>query len=206
LQAGDKLVSTTKFIFMSYSIPKGERKYSFAEYMAMEEKSVEKHDFYYGEVYAMAGGTKRHNSIIINIAAALKGGKKDGCDVYIDGMKLEIESEQFYVYPDVIYTCNENTKDDAEFVKKPSIIFEVLSDSTALYDKEVKLKYYKRIQSLQYYVLVSQKEMLIEVYSRINDTQIWKYQTFENKDEIIEFDRLSFSLQTSTIYEGIEFE
>lgn len=92
------------------------------------------------------------------------------------------------------------------FKNHPAIIFEVLSDSTALYDKEVKLKYYKRIDSLNYYVLVAQKEKMGEVYSRINDTQIWEYQTFETVNELIEFDRLDFTLPVAVIYEGINFD
>ncbi|NOT92733.1 Uma2 family endonuclease [Ferruginibacter sp.] len=191
---------------MSSAIPKGDRKYSFAEYMAMEETSVERHDFYHGEVFAMAGGTKNHNSIIVNLAVALKSTKKTGCDVFIDGMKLEIEKNEFYVYPDLIYTCNDDVKGDDVYVKNPSIIFEVLSDSTALYDKEVKLKYYKKIESLNYYVLVAQKEIMVEVYSRINDSQIWQYQTFENLNETIAFERLGFVLPVAVIYEGIGFE
>jgi len=191
---------------MSSAIPKGNRKYSFAEYMAMEETSLEKHDFYHGEIFAMAGSTKNHNNIILNIGVALRTSKKTGCDIFIGGMKLEIEKEQFYVYPDLIYTCDDGIKGSDLFVKKPSIIFEVLSDSTALYDKEVKLKYYKRIQSLNYYVLIAQKEIMVEVYSRINDTQIWQYQTFENMNEIIEFEKLGVSLPVAVIYEEIGFD
>ena len=191
---------------MSNAIPKGNKKYSFAEYMAMEETSVEKHDFYHGEIFAMAGGTRNHNSIIVNLTVALKTNKKTGCNVYIDGMKLEIEKNEFYVYPDLIYTCNDDVKGDDLYVKNPSIILEVLSDSTALYDKEVKLKYYKKIESLNYYVLVAQKEIMVEVYSRINDSQIWQYQTFENLNETIAFERLGFILPVSVIYEGIGFE
>jgi len=191
---------------MNYIRPIDDKKYSFAEYMAMEESSIERHDFYYGELFAMAGGTKNHNSIIVNLTVALKTNKKPGCDVFIDGMKLEIEKGQFYVYPDLIYTCNEDIKGDDFYVKKPSVIFEVISESTALYDKEVKLKYYKRIETLNYYVLVSQKEIMVEVYARIENTQIWKYQTFETLDETIEFERLGFNLPVATIYDSIAFE
>ena len=90
-------------------------------------------------------------------------------------MKLEIEKNQFYVYPDLIYTCNDNLKGDDLYIKNPSIIFEVLSDSTTSYDKDVKLGYYKRIKCLNYYVLVAQKEIRVEVYSRIDNTEIWQY-------------------------------
>ena len=90
-------------------------------------------------------------------------------------MKLEIEKNQFYVYPDLIYTCNDNLKGDDLYIKNPSIIFEVLSDSTTSYDKDVKLRYHKRIKCLNYYVLVAQKEIRVEVYSRIDNTEIWQY-------------------------------
>ncbi|MBC7890343.1 MAG: Uma2 family endonuclease [Ferruginibacter sp.] len=191
---------------MNQLITEAGKKYSFAEYMAMEEKSVERHDFYHGELFAMAGATKNHNSIIVNLTVALKANQKKGCNVYIDGMRLEIEKDEFYVYPDLIYTCNDNLKGDDLFVKNPAIIFEVISESTALYDREVKLKYYKRIESLDYYVLVSQKEINVEVYSRIDDSQIWKYQSFETINEVIGFDRLGFSLTVAAIYDGIGFE
>jgi Uma2 family endonuclease len=181
------------------------KKYSFAEYLAMEAISMERHDYYHGEIFAMAGGSKGHNKIILNIAIALKLTQKNGCDIFIDGMKLELEKDEFYVYPDLIYTCNENLNDQDVFVKAPAIIFEVLSDSTALYDKEVKLKYYKKIPSLQYYVLVSQKEIMVEVYARIDDSQIWEYQTYENLQETILFKNLGLELPIHTIYDSIEF-
>lgn len=79
----------------------------------------------------------------------------------------------------ILYVCNDNLKGSDLYVTSSSIIFKVLSQSTELYDKDVKLKYYKRIKSLNYYVLVAQKEIRVEVYSRIDDTEIWKYQTFE---------------------------
>ena len=190
-----------------------DKKYTFADYMAMEEHSEERHDFYFGELYAMAGATAVHHQICQNINAPLVNRfKPDGCFVSLEGVRLELVEEDFYLYPDLFLTCDEEDKKNNLFKKFPSIIFEVLSDSTALYDKEVKLKYYQRIESLQYYVLVAQKEIRVEVYSRIDDdtraedTHIWKYQAFENINKIIEFDRLGFSLPVATIYDSIEFE
>ncbi len=88
------------------------------------------------------------------------------------------------------------------YIQHPSIIFEVLADLTALDNKEVRLKYCKKIESLQYYVLVSQKEIMVEVYNRIYNTQIWKYQPFE----IIVFDKFSFTLPIITMYDTVSFE
>jgi len=172
----------------------------------MEAKSTERHDFYHGELYAMSGGSKTHNNIILNMGIFFKANKKSGCDVFIDGMKLEIEKNEFYVYPDLMYTCADNIKGGELFIKSPAIIFEVLSESTALYDKQVKLKYYKRIESLNYYVLISQNEISVEVYSRIDNSQIWQYQTFESMEETILFERLGLELTVATIYDGVSFE
>jgi Uma2 family endonuclease len=192
---------------MSSAIPKGDKKYSFAEYMAMEETSLERNDYYYGEIFAMAGATANHHQIGQNINAALINRfKPDGCFVSLEAVRLELLEENFYLYPDVFLTCDERDKKNNLFKNFPSVIFEVLSDSTALYDKEVKLKYYKKIESLNYYVLVAQKEIMVEVYSRIDNSQIWQYQTFENLDEIIEFNRLGLVLPVAVIYEGIGFE
>ena len=191
---------------MEYLTSKGNKNYSFAEYIVLEEASVGKNDFYHGGLFAMEDGTKNHNNIVLNVGVSLRVNKKPGCDVFIDGMKLEIEKEQFYVYPDLIYTCNDDLKGTGLLVKNPSIIVEVLSDSSSLRDRNIKHKYYLRNKSLKYYVLISQKEIYVECYSRIENSPIWKYQTFETIDELIEFDRLGFALSLATIYDSIEFE
>jgi len=190
---------------MDYSISTQNRKYSFADYMDMEERSHGKNDFYYGELFALVNETTNHNSIILNVGSSLRANKEPGCNVFIDGMKLEIEKEQFYVYPDLIYTCNDDLKGSDLLVKNPSIIFEVLSDSSSLRDRNIKHKYYLRNKSLQHYVLISQKEIYVECYSRIENSPIWTYQTFETIDELIELDRLGFALSLATIYDSIEF-
>ena len=170
------------------------RKYSFTEYMAMEQHSKEHHDFYFGEIFGMSGSTKNHNNIIANLAVTIKANKKSSGGIFIKGMKLEIVKDQFYVYPDLIYTSDDDLRSDEMYVKRPSIIFEIFSEANSLYVRQEKLKYYREIPSLQYYVLVDQKEIRIEVYSNIDDKEIWKYQTFETINEIIEFERLEFSL------------
>jgi len=190
---------------MEYLTSKGNKNYSFAEYIVLEEASEGKNHFYHGGLFAMEDGTKNHNNIVLNVGVSLRVNKKPGCDVFIDGMKLEIEKEQFYVYPDLIYTCNDDLKGTGLLVKNPSIIVEVLSDSSSLRDRNIKHKYYLRNKSIQYYVLISQKEIYVECYSRIDSSPIWKYQTFETIDGLIEFDRLGFALSLATIYDSIEF-
>ena len=192
---------------MSVPIPKEVSRFTFAEYMQMEEASVERNDFYHGEIFAMAGATVRHHQICQNVNVSFVNAfKPKGCFVSLEGVRLELENEDFYVYPDIFLSCDEKDKGNNLYKKHPSIIFEVLSESTALYDKQVKLKYYKRIESLHYYVLIAQNEIMVEVYSRIGDTQIWQYQTYETMEETIQFPRLNFELSTATIYDGIVFD
>ena len=192
---------------MSVPIPKEVSRFTFAEYMQMEEASVERTDFYHGEIFAMAGATVRHHQICQNVNVSFVNAfKPKGCFVSLEGVRLELENEDFYVYPDIFLSCDEKDKGNNLYKKHPSIIFEVLSESTALYDKQVKLKYYKRIESLHYYVLIAQNEIMVEVYSRIGDTQIWQYQTYETMEETIQFLRLDFELSIATIYDGIVFD
>ena len=192
---------------MSVPIPKEVSRFTFAEYMQMEEASVERNDFYHGEIFAMAGATVRHHQICQNVNVSFVNAfKPKGCFVSLEGVRLELENEDFYVYPDIFLSCDEKDKGNNLYKKHPSIIFEVLSESTALYDKQVKLKYYKRIESLHYYVLIAQNEIMVEVYSRIGDTQIWQYQTYETMEETIQFLRLDFELSIATIYDGIVFD
>ena len=192
---------------MSVPIPKEVSRFTFAEYMQMEEASVERNDFYHGEIFAMAGATVRHHQICQNVNVSFVNAfKPKGCFVSLEGVRLELENEDFYVYPDIFLSCDEKDKGNNLYKKHPSIIFEVLSESTALYDKQVKLKYYKRIESLHYYVLIAQNEIMVEVYSRIGDTQIWQYQTYETMEETIQFLRLDFELSIATIYDGILFD
>ncbi len=192
---------------MSFPIPKEVARFTFAEYMSLEENSIERNDFYHGEIFAMAGATVRHHQICQNINVPFVNAfKPKGCFVSLEGVRLELENEDFYVYPDIFLSCDERDKENNLYKKYPSIIFEVLSESTALYDKQVKLKYYKRIESLNYYVLIAQNEIMVEVYSRIGDTQIWQYQTYETMEETIQFPRLDFELTVATIYDDIVFD
>ena len=179
-----------------------EQKYSFNEYLKLEKETHEKHDFFYGEVYNMAGGTKLHNKLIHKITFSLnsKLNKKD-CEFYSENIKLELKKDKYYVYPDIMITCNkDDLKDDKEtIIKNPVIIIEVLSDSTELYDRNTKKRYYLDLPSVKYYLLVSQNENRIEMYEKINSHI--EFFIFEKLDEIINFKQLDFKIKFSEIYQ-----
>lgn len=144
-------------------------KTSYAEYLAAEETSAEKHEFLDGEVRAMAGGTISHGALAARLAYLL-GAALDGkpCSVFSSDVRVRIEASNRTVYPDLTVVCGrlERSAVDAEAIANPVLIVEVLSDSTEAYDRGEKWRHYRRLPSLHEYVLVSQREPLIEVFRR----------------------------------------
>ena len=182
-------------------LEKKEKTYSYTEYIQLENTSREKHDFYYGEVFNMAGGTKLHNEIVNEVFFCLRNkSKKKECKIYTENVKLELEQNNFYVYPDLMLTCNEadlkNNKDT--IIRHPSIIIEILSPSTELYDRNIKKKHYLELPSLKYYLLISQDEKKIEMYEKI-EKRI-EYSSYEKPEDIINFKQLNLKITVSDIY------
>jgi Uma2 family endonuclease len=183
-----------------------EKKYTVSEYLEMEEKSEIRHEYYDGEVFAMAGTTINHNRIVGRLRGFLERiFLPKGCDVFAENIKVEAIENFYYPYPDVIVTCAPEDINGTYIVKHPGILVEVISKSSANYDRGFKLRRYKEIASLQYYVLVSQFECLVELYTRTNQEGVWTYQSFDKTDDIISFNLLDFAMPVSAVYEGITF-
>ena len=177
---------------------------SVEDYFEMEEQSEIRHEYYDGEVYAMAGTTLVHNEIVQNIGGKLRSEfRPKGCKILVEAVKLEAIKRFYYPYPDVMLTCDEEDKKAEYFIKNPSLLVEVLSKSTMSHDRGFKLRRYKTIPSLQYYLIVSQYEYLVELYTRFDDSSSWLYDVYENKDDVIIFEKINLSLSLSSIYEGI---
>lgn len=115
-------------------------------------------------------------------------------------VKVELKAEKFYVYPDVLVSCNENDLANKKetIIKHPIVVFEVLSDSTELYDRDKKKHYYLQLPSLKYYLLVSQNETKVEMYEKINNKIEYSY--YENSEDVITFQQMDFQLKLDDIY------
>ncbi len=138
------------------------------EYLAGELSSSVKHECVAGETFAMVGASSAHNLISLNIASQLRLHLKGTpCHAYINDMKVRVAGD--YYYPDVLVDCSQ-ISNDAYFVETPILIVEVLSASTKTYDKTFKLQQYKKIPTLQEYVMVEQETALVEVVSRLATT------------------------------------
>ena len=188
-------------------VQKQAQTYSFQNYLTLEKTSQIRHEYERGSVRAMAGGTKRHNRLVNNCTFGLDSQiQEKKCDVFSENVKLELLPQEFYVYPDVVLTCDpQDLKDDKEsLIQFPSLIIEVLSEGTALYDQNQKKLAYLRLLSLQYYVFVAQHTVLVEVYER--NQQAWLYQNYQNLTATIHFPSLKLSLLLAEVYKGIHFE
>lgn len=183
-----------------------EKKYTISEYLEMEEKSEIRHEYYDGEVFAMAGTTMNHNRIVGRLRGFLERVfLPKGCDVFAENIKVEVIENFYYPYPDVIVTCAPEDIIGTYIVKHPSILVEVISKSSASYDRGFKMRKYQDIDSLQYYVLVSQFEYLVELYTRTEQEGVWTYQSFNKPEAVISFNLLDFIMPVSAVYEGIVF-
>lgn len=181
--------------------------YTVGEYFELEEYSETRHEFYHGELFRMDGTTIRHNFIIDNVKDVVRAiFKPKGCIVVSEAIRLEALKNEYYPYPDILLSCHGFDRSAETMVRYPSLIVEVLSESTAATDRGFKWHHYKNIPLLQHYLLVSQHECLAELYSRTEKPEIWLYQSFENMAGTIDFRHLDFQLPLAKIYDGISFE
>jgi Uma2 family endonuclease len=127
------------------------------DYLAAEEVRPIKHEYRQGEIYAMAGASKPHAIITGNVSVLLRNHLRgSGCIPYMADMKVRIEAADCYYYPDVAVSCDERDKNAAEdFIRYPRLIVEVLSPTTAAFDRGDKFADYRTSESLQEYVLIN---------------------------------------------------
>jgi Uma2 family endonuclease len=144
-------------------------KMSYVEYLAAERVSEVKHQYLGGDVFAMAGGTPEHARLAMSIGRELGIALRDRpCAVFSADLRIRVEETDRSTYPDVsvVRGKRETAEDDPDALTSPSVIVEVLSDSTEADDRGEKFAHYRRLTSLREYVLVSQRAKRIEVYRR----------------------------------------
>jgi Uma2 family endonuclease len=143
--------------------------YTFRDYLDLEAAANVKHEFFNGEIYAMAGGTPQHAALTMAIGAALISQLRGGpCRVFSSDLRVRVLATGLATYPDVTVVCGELRTDPASalIAVNPKILIEVLSDSTASYDRGEKLEQYKQIESLHAVLLFSQTSRRVELHER----------------------------------------
>ena len=136
------------------------------DYLAWENAQPERHEFYRGETFAMVGVRRVYGMISGNLFAALKSALRGGpCEVFTESLKVQVADEAVF-YPDVFVTCHpDDLRTDMVF-RHPTLIVEVLSDSTQGYDRSLKFAMYRRIAELREYVLIDPDSRSVEVFRR----------------------------------------
>lgn len=175
------------------------------EYLTWEAQQSVRHEYFNGEVYAMTGGTLPHNTIAINLTTLLKQPVRSrGCQIFMADVKVRIgEVGNPYFYPDVAVTCHPADKQSSQYLQYPCLIVEVLSPSTEAFDRGEKFSQYRRLASLQEYVLISSVKQSVEIF-RLNDRQKWEL-TPHREGEIIQFSSIEVECPIELLYEAVEF-
>ncbi len=172
-----------------------------AEYLEGEKVAKVRHEYVDGDVYAMAGGTKAHNLISLNLARVLHGHLRNTpCQVFSSDVKVHVAwdwRERFY-YPDVVVGCAAGDT-DPYVVEQPKLVVEVLSDSTERDDRSDKFYAYRRLASLEEYVLVAQDVRRVEVYRRESG---WDLEVYETEGDF-NLRSVGLDLTIAEVYEGV---
>jgi Uma2 family endonuclease len=182
-----------------------EKGYTAEEYLEGEKAAEYRSEYYFGEVFAMAGATQTHNLITGNVFALLRAlARTTKYRAFSSDMQLEVNPGKFYAYPDVIYTGNPSDRDERLTLKRPVLLVEVLSDSTESFDLGRKLDEYLKIPSLLYYLIVQQKAHHVRGYERKDGE--WKYSIVEGLAGQVHLPQLGVSLPMADIYEDVLLE
>lgn len=176
------------------------------EYLALERKAERKSEYHNGEIFAMAGTSESHNLIVANVIAELRTGlKRSDCKVYPSDMRLKIPSTSLYTYPDVVVVCSKPQFDDEhqDTLLNPILIVEVLTQSSEAYDRGKKFEYYRKIESLAEYLLISQDSHKIEHYSRQPENQ-WLLSEMAGLQNMVELAAIGCELDLAEVYDKVE--
>lgn len=175
--------------------------YAEADYLGNEQHSPVKHEYVAGEVFAMAGASKRHGTLALNVAVALRQhlrGKP--CGVWMADMKVRVHADSAYYYPDVVVTSDPADLGPAapgDFLEAPRLVVEVLSDTTEPVDRRQKLLSYRRLASLEEYVLVDQNRAWVEVFRRTDAG--WTQDIYET-GEVVRLDGVGLDVPMAELY------
>lgn len=178
------------------------------EYLVIERKAEYKSEYFAGEMFAMAGASKRHNLIVSNMIRILGTQLLDSnCNVYNSDMRVKIEKFDKYTYPDVVIAGEEERFEDEyeDTLFNPLVIVEVLSDSTEAYDRGKKFEYYQSIPFFVEYLLVTQATYRIEQYIRQDDRE-WTYSAFYNEDDNIQLKMIECHLILKDVYTKVQVQ
>ncbi len=178
------------------------------EYLRLERQSEYKSEYLNGEIFAMTGASRKHNLVTTNISSSLHRQLKGRpCEVYAVDMRVKVRATGLYTYPDVAVVCGDPQFEDEQVdtLVNPTVLIEVLSDSTERYDRIAKSSYYRTIDSLAEHLLVAQNEIRLEQYVRQPNGE-WLLCEYVTLDSAAQVTSIDCSLLLSDVYDKITFD
>lgn len=179
-----------------------------AEYLAIERKAEFKSEFFAGEMFAKAGGSPMHSLNATNLARVF-GNALAGrpCVPFNSDLRLKVEATDLYTYPDLSVVCGplKFADEGDDTITNPTVLVEVLSDSTEAYDRGKKFEHYRQIPSLREYLLVSQKEPRIEQFIYGNHGG-WQLHEAAGPEAQLDLPSLKITIALAEVYANVKFE
>lgn len=172
------------------------------EYLEWEKQQEGKHEFFGGEIFAMAGASARHNvifkNLFVELAVALKG---KPCQPYGSDMRVHIPQNTLYTYPDISIFCRDILDESEDGIVEPTVLIEILSTSTRNYDRGGKFKLYRDIPTLKEFIVVDSEQISVESF-RLNERGHWELEEYKQASDNLNFPSLAVSVPLSEIYAG----
>jgi Uma2 family endonuclease len=175
------------------------------EYLALERQAETKSEYWQGEIYAMSGASRWHNLVAFNLAVVLGPQLKHRpCEAYSSDMRVKVTRAGLYIYPDVTVVCGKAEFEDRELdtLLNPTVIIEVLSPSTEAYDRGAKFEFYRSLESLSDYLLVSQTSPTIEHYTRQPDDR-WLLTAYKGLAVVAPIASIGCELRLTDVYDKV---
>lgn len=178
------------------------------EYLTIERNARQRSEYFAGEIFAMGGASERHNLIVTNIVGELRQQLKGRpCKVYANDMRVKVSRTGLYTYPDVVVACDGARFDDEhkDTLLNPTLIIEVLSQSTEAYDRGEKAGHYRKLESLAEYLLVAQDKQHIERYVR-QDHEQWLLTEASGLQGSVRLSSIECELALAEVYDKVAME
>lgn len=181
--------------------------FTVEEYLALERRASYRSEYLGGEIFAMAGASRKRNLISLNIGGSLNAqlAERD-YEVYVSDMRLRVAATGLLTYPDVTVVCGEPQFNDAEAdtLLNPTLLVEVLSKSTKRFDRGEKFEPYRTIASLSEYLLIAQEKVYVEQYVRQRDAS-WLLRVFSQRADTVQLPSINCELALAAVYNKVKF-
>src|SRR5438270_11816337 len=175
---------------------------SLDEFLSWEPKQPLRYEFAGGHVFAMAGASRAHGTIATNLVSLLRPAiRGKGCGVYVAVMKVVVPEVPAIRYPDVVVTCDPRDLKDEQLTLFPTMLVEILSESTEALDRRMKFPEYRAIAALREFVLIDSRAVHVEIYRR-GEHNRWFFQECGAGDEVV-FESIGLSIPIEALYEDL---